>query len=372
MTNALRQKRSKQSDANKDTIRTNVTKDRNGTFIGRFIVNWLIMDPTLLNIDDAKSLKNYEVQKHEQMRYIYLLGGRLRTVRKKPLQILTFSAILVAGILYWIFEAKWQWHNINPSVVILFTYFWLLSFTFFLKSATSDPGILPRNLHIPCSIHDSKLVVAPQEYFNSISLPYYNDTSHGVSIRYCPTCHIWRPPRASHCRVCNSCIANHDHHCIYINNCVGRRNYKYFLWFLLSSVISCIFLIVTAFIHVYHYRISSRSKESTFDESIAKYPVSFLLVIYGFISLVYPVLLLSFHIYLTSLNISTREYLNNVFLKGDVELITVYNTHSIFHNLFINWIGTPDAPSLLRPRDRYEEGDLRMERIEPLLSSPSS
>jgi hypothetical protein len=36
----------------------------------------------------------------------------------------------------------------------------------------------------------------------------------GMAIRprWCPGCHVYRPPRTSHCRVCDRCIERFDHH----------------------------------------------------------------------------------------------------------------------------------------------------------------
>mmetsp|Transcript_18522 Transcript_18522/g.25660 ORF Transcript_18522/g.25660 Transcript_18522/m.25660 type:complete len:373 (+) Transcript_18522:121-1239(+) len=60
--------------------------------------------------------------------------------------------------------------------------------------------------------------------------------------RYCATCHIWRPPRASHCSVCNFCFQRFDHHCPAMGTCIARDNHRFFVMFLLCSSGACMTL----------------------------------------------------------------------------------------------------------------------------------
>ena len=57
----------------------------------------------------------------------------------------------------------------------------------------------------------------------------------------CSTCKIQKPARSKHCKVCGVCVCKQDHHCIWINQCVGYSNYKYFLAFILSHSLICLY-----------------------------------------------------------------------------------------------------------------------------------
>lgn len=296
------------------------------TFLQHFITNWLITDPNLIQ----RPVRNYQAESRDDMKYIYFFGGRWRTIKAFPLNVFTLALVIAPGVLYIVFSLTKANHILGG----FFIYSWILTIYNLIRASVSDPGILPYNVHLSV---DSKNL--PAEYHNRVLLPY--DNERGVAVKYCTTCRIWRPPRAAHCSVCNVCCASHDHHCVFLNNCVGYRNHSNFLWFLFFAVASLSMFLAGV--------ITLRD--------VRKHPVSIFLVVYGSLAMVYPLLLLVVHIFLTSQNITTREYLNHVY---SAEFPNVYK-RLILKNLYVNWIGKQRGLTLVKARGTYEDGDLRMQ-----------
>ena len=96
----------------------------------------------------------------------------------------------------------------------------------------SDPGTVIPSAHDPAPPDDPSDAT---QVLQTVPGPDGKD----VVLKWCRTCRLWRPPRASHCHECGRCFHRFDHHCVVVANCVALSTMRWFLLFLFFGVLGC-------------------------------------------------------------------------------------------------------------------------------------
>ncbi|XP_028916817.1 palmitoyltransferase ZDHHC5 [Ornithorhynchus anatinus] len=148
--------------------------------------------------------------------------------RFKPSKYVPVSAagifLVGATTLFFAFTCPGLSLSVSPAVPIYNAVVFLFVLANFSMATFMDPGIFPR-------------AEEDEDKEDDFRAPLYKTVEiKGIQVRmkWCATCRFYRPPRCSHCSVCDNCVEEFDHHCPWVNNCIGRRNYRYFFLFLLS------------------------------------------------------------------------------------------------------------------------------------------
>ncbi|XP_033951012.1 palmitoyltransferase ZDHHC5-A [Pseudochaenichthys georgianus] len=147
----------------------------------------------------------------------------LRPSRYVPVSAATFF-LVGSTTLFFCFTCPWLSERFSVAVPIYNAVVFLFVLANFCMATFMDPGIFPR-------------AEEDEDKEDDFRAPLYKTVEiRGIQVRmkWCSTCRFYRPPRCSHCSVCDNCVEDFDHHCPWVNNCIGRRNYRYFFLFLLS------------------------------------------------------------------------------------------------------------------------------------------
>ncbi|SPN99975.1 related to ERF2 - protein involved in palmitoylation and localization of Ras2p [Cephalotrichum gorgonifer] len=286
---------------------------------------------------------------------VFCLGGRWQNARQRPVNVATGLFIVIPAVLFFAFSAKELWHEVSPAIPIIFAYVLYICFSSFIHASVSDPGILPRNLHQFPPVADPLQLGPPTTDWVLVKSADKSSAAMEVPVKHCRTCNIWRPPRAHHCRLCDNCIETHDHHCVWLNNCVGRRNYRYFFAFVSSATVLGLYLAGTSLAQVLLYQ---HREGVSFGRAADHLRVPFAMVIYGLIAFLYPMALMSYHVFLMARGETTREYINShKFAKSE-------RYRAFTHNNWIrNWIVVlcrPRTPTYYGFKRKYTPGDQRL------------
>ncbi|KAI9296107.1 zf-DHHC-domain-containing protein [Neoconidiobolus thromboides FSU 785] len=278
----------------------------------------------------------------------FLLKGRLITGNEPLMFGISHVLIIIPFILFSIFVCPYLWDNLSIAVPLVFVGLFLQSIALLWKTSFSDPGIVPKKPEGDYIIDLRQVPSIDLQRGILPSAPSKFTIVNGVEIRlkYCDTCGIYRPPRASHCAQCDSCIERMDHHCVWVNNCIGKRNYRFFFLFLSSILSLCLYILIFSALHLYWiYTDMLEHGIDDFLQVLSKAPMSLVLAIYTFVFTLSLGSLFLFHIYLIMTNKTTHEkfrshaitYEGNPFNSGN----PIYNCHDVLCTpippVSVNW-----------------------------------
>lgn len=236
----------------------------------------------------------------------FFCNGRLMTGPKidTGYNVCAWVCILIPCIMYFVLCAPALYSDRLWYFPVLTFIVLVLCVIFFLLTSFSDPGIIPRDSMqrlSPGLDHQiySAIGYEPPDVGEDVAPLTQEQVALGF--RYCRTCQIIRPPRASHCSDCDNCVMRFDHHCPFVNNCVGQRNYAFFSAFLLS-VVSLGTCIVVGFCMWVNGNHKNMSEKAVFILSgIVVIPTVLLLLITAFFCMC--------HVFLVARGRTTREFL---------------------------------------------------------------
>jgi len=167
----------------------------------------------------------YKLVLPEETRHIFKKYYEYIFLRQNPIvQIIYVTLVFVLFCLF-------QFYGINehlPSEKIQIEYAYALYFLVgvsvlsFIYACNNEPGIIRTKNH-------------------QLKLNNYQFDNILYEKEDCKTCKFTKVARSKHCNVCNKCIEKFDHHCIWINQCVGAKNYKYFLLFISTHAVMCLY-----------------------------------------------------------------------------------------------------------------------------------
>ncbi|XP_048529381.1 probable protein S-acyltransferase 4 [Triticum urartu] len=259
---------------------------------------------------------------------VFLCGGRL--ILGPDAASLLLSSFLVAGpaiVFCYQMQSKFFRSNGQPHmhraallIVIITT---LVDLFFLFMTSARDPGIVPRNTRAPPPEADERnLPATPSMEWSVGGTPRMrfrrtkdvNVNGFTVKLKFCETCLRYRPPRSSHCSICNNCVQKFDHHCPWVGQCIGLRNYRYFFLFIATSTFLCISVLIFSWLNVHG---EMQDNGGSIWKALRKEVYSFVLIIYTSIVVWFVGGLTVLHLYLISTNQTTYENFRYNYDKKD-------------------------------------------------------
>lgn len=266
--------------------------------------------------------------------------GRLMTAPAPGVLALTLALVGGTAALHLACDGPFLARRVSPALPAGGAALAALALGALLRTALSDPGILPRAA-------PAEAALAPDPGAAGRPPPRAREVlvrGRAVKLKYCFTCKLFRPPRASHCSLCDNCVERFDHHCPWVGNCVGRRNYRSFYTFVVSLAFLCVWVLACALA-----RLALEARAGGLAAALRAQPGSALAAAVCFLAVWSLLGLAGFHTYLAAAERTTNEDIKGSFGGRRGERANPYSRGGACANCW-HVLCAPLAPSLIDRR----------------------
>ncbi|XP_026318658.1 palmitoyltransferase ZDHHC18-like [Hyposmocoma kahamanoa] len=271
--------------------------------------------------------------------------GRLMTAPHPGVFLLTLALVCGTTALHFAVDCPYLAASVSPALPAAGAALFLLTLSALLRTALSDPGIIPRAAQAEAAALEPPDAARPPPRAREVLVK-----GRPVKLKYCFTCKMFRPPRASHCSLCDNCVDRFDHHCPWVGNCVGKRNYRYFYTFIVSLSFLAVFVFACAVTHLVLLARSAGGSGGGLAAALRTSPASAVVAAVCFLSVWSVLGLAGFHTYLASTDQTTNEDIKGSFsTRRGVSNPNPYSRGNACANCWHVLCG-PLAPSLIDRR----------------------
>ena len=253
------------------------------------------VDITLFNPENKKLLNTYKKWRGDN--YFPFNAKIIMGPTSFRPTLVSFFIVIIPYSLFVVFNTSFYREQLTIFIPLIATFLVIITLIFLLMASFSDPGILLR-------FELENNIIEDRKKSKIFQLGYIQN------YKYCGSCKIIRPLRSTHCGDCDNCVEKFDHHCPWIGQCVGKRNYKYFYFFLLNLNILIIFMVIFCVFHIINrivIKVENDNKNNLISSALSEVVISLYIIIYCGLCMIFVTGLFIYHSKIILKNMTTKE-----------------------------------------------------------------